>query len=189
MLRNKKGQFIPGDKKESLEERRYRFAKMKESWKNRANYIRDIKDPKLYNIWRSFRFSKKGKKAGNCKEWNSYRTFYNEMFPSYEPGKRLVRLDKTKPFSKINCVWATEEQAANLNSNVVLIEYKGEKRTIKEWAYLLNKSPSAIKDRYYKYKNVISIEEILLGRKSLPRKKSSLLMNYQGRREGIKLLE
>ena len=167
-----KGQFSKGHT-ETKEEKLYRIERMKAPWKNRADYINDIKDPKIYNIWRSFRFTKRGKKIGNSESWNIYREFYEDMFPTFENGKRLIRIDKTRPFSKENCIWATNEEAGILKGNNILIEYNSKKRTIKEWAYLLNKPISSIRNRYHKYKNIISIEEVLFGKNLLPRKNIS----------------
>ena len=74
---------------------------LSKSWKNREDYIGDIvaECPPLYNIWRGFKFSKKGKKIGNDESWDSFRQFYNDMRESYFPNATLQRIDKNKPFS------------------------------------------------------------------------------------------
>lgn len=33
------------------------------------------KYPKIYNVWRCIKFTKKGKKIGHSKEWNDFITF------------------------------------------------------------------------------------------------------------------
>jgi len=155
---------------ETKEEKLYRIKRMKEAWKNRAAYIKDIKDPKLYNIWRGFKFTKKGKKAGCSQVWNSYKNFYNDMFPTFSSRKRLIRIDKSKSFSKRNCMWATDEEASNLRGDNILIEYNGEKKTFRDWGYSLNRSMHGIRDRYYKHGNTYSTQEILFGKKRIPKR-------------------
>jgi len=142
-----------------------KIKRMKDAWKNRKDYIKDIKDEHFYNIWRSVKFTKKGKQIGCTNKWDTYRSFYEDMFLTYQPNKRLIRMDKTKKFSKNNCIWATDEESGNLIGNNIIITYNNEEKTIKEWAYSLNKLISSIRNRYHKYKNTITIKEILFGKK------------------------
>lgn len=63
--------------------------------------------PKLYNMWRAFRFTDKGKKAGNSEEWNDFRVFYNDTRPFYREDLVFRRKDTTKPYSKDNFMFVT----------------------------------------------------------------------------------
>lgn len=45
------------------------------------------KYPRIYNTWRSIRFTKKGKKIGHSEEWNDFITFFNDVKDSYSKGK------------------------------------------------------------------------------------------------------
>ena len=160
--RNEKGQFVKG-RIETEEEKLKRIKAFQESWKDRPGYIADIRDecPKLYNIWRAFRFTEKGKKVGNSEEWNNYRTFYNDTRPFYKEGLVFRRKDTTKPFSKENFMFITTEEAGQLHT--IQIEYKGQLYTFKQLAELSGNTTSSIKNRYYKHPEY-TIEEIIFGR-------------------------
>ena len=167
MKRNEKGQFIKGHTRTTEEEIK-RINGMKIAWKERNDYISDIVQecPKIYNSWRSFMFTEKGKKIGHSDEWNNFRTFYNDVRPTWKNGKVFRRLDITKQYSKDNFVWVTPEEADNMpKRNIIIIEFNGEKHTIKDWAEKIGTTQSAIRNRYHKHKNDFSIEEILYGKK------------------------
>ena len=104
---------------------------LQESWKSRKDYIGDIraKHPRIYNSWRSIMFTQKGKKAGISEEWKNFRTFYNDVVLSYQDGKVFRRLDATKPFSKDNFIWVTNEEAMLLKSNLITITYNNKTAT------------------------------------------------------------
>ena len=140
---------------------------LSKSWKNREDYIGDIvaECPPLYNIWRGFKFSKKGKKIGNDESWDSFRNFYNDMRQTYFPNATLQRIDKNKPFSKENARWMSRHDAALVNNPTVLLTWNGKTLSITEWANEIGCSPSSIKNRYYKHKNDYSVDEILYGKK------------------------
>ena len=165
MERNTKGQFTKGSVRTTEEELK-RIQGMKDAWKSRNDYIGDIVNeyPKIYNSWRSFMFTDKGKKIGHSEEWSDFRTFYNDVVSTYEQGKVFRRLDISKPFSKENFIWITPEDAKNLpKSTTIYIEFNDEKHTIKEWSKIIGVTESAIKNRYYKHKNDFTVEEILYG--------------------------
>lgn len=167
MDRNQKGQFTKGSTRTTEEELK-RIQCMKNAWQEREDYIGDIvnKHPKIYNSWRSFMFTDKGKKVGHSEEWSNFRTFYNDVVSTYEPDKVFRRLDITQPFSKENFVWVTPEEAKNLpKSTTIYIEFNDEKHTIKEWSEIIGVTESSIKNRFYKHKDDFTIEEILYGKR------------------------
>jgi hypothetical protein len=147
-----------------------RSESLKQSWRNRPDYIGDIKHPKIYNIWRSIRFTKKGNLIGCSEEWKEYRTFYNDIKDYYEEGNRLVRLDKSLPFSKDNFTFMSDKESSNYKNNNILLTYNKETKTLLEWSLKVNRSLYGIRNRYYKYKNITS-EEILFGKKKVPIRK------------------
>lgn len=167
MTRNEKGQFTPETHKSLTAEEKVRISRrMSEAWKDRDDYIGDIKEKsaRVFNSWRAIRFTEKGKKAGCCEEWKDYRTFFNDVFPSYIPGLVLRRKDIYKPWSPQNFMWVRAEEAGAVRAKVV-IEYNGEALTIVQWGERLSIPYNQIKQRYYKHKNDFSSEEILFGRK------------------------
>ena len=142
---------------------------LSKSWKNREDFIGDIvgECPPLYNVWRSFRFTKKGKAIGNEASWNSFRNFYNDMRESYFQKATLQRIDKSKPFSKDNVAWISRHDAAVINNPTIMITYQGKTLSIVEWAQEIGCPPSAIRNRYHKHKADYSTEEILYGKRKL----------------------
>ncbi len=166
-MRNSKGQFVAG-RKESAEEKLRRIDGMRKAWRDREDYIGDIVSecPRIYSSWRAFRFTKKGKRQGNSPEWNNYRTFYNDVRPTYQEGFVLRRLDISKPFSKDNFIWLSVDDAIDLHEGrKVFLTYCGETMCLKDWADKLGVSLAAIKIRYYRHKDSYSVEEILFGKK------------------------
>lgn len=169
-IRDSKGRFLKGRviDDEPIETRLKRIQSLQNSWKNRPDYIGDIKDqnPKVYNVWRGIMFTDKCKKQGISEEWKSYRNFYNDVISTYEKGKLFRRLDTSKPYCKENFIWVTKEESSLLlKENSVTIEYEGERLSIKQWADKLNVSTYGIKNRYYKRdKFNYSIREILYGK-------------------------
>ena len=166
MERNEKGQFVKGGKM-TAEDLVKKSRGLIQSWKSRDNYIGDIKNahPRIYNSWRAIMTTTKGKAAGHVKEWGSFRTFYNDVVPTYEKGLVLRRKDILFPWGPDNFMWVTPAEAGETRTKVTL-EYQGKNLSLKQWADELNTSIAAIKCRYFKHKDEYSVEEILFGRKT-----------------------
>lgn len=122
------------------------------------------KYPYIYNSWRSFKFTEKGKKIGWEENWDKFINFFNDVSPTYEKGKVFRRKDPTKPFSKDNFIWLTPQDAAKHKGNIIVLEYNGEKHDLSEWAALTNQTVSTIRNRYFKHKNDYTIKEIIYGK-------------------------
>lgn len=137
-----------------------------EEWRKRKSLSDLINNNKcLFNSWRAFRYTQKGKSIGNDPSWNSFQNFYNDMHDSYKPGLQLSRLDKNKWFCKDNCTWLTSEENNLLKRNYVRIKYNGKSLTFKEWSAEIGVRASAIKNRYFKHKDWC-VKDILYGKRS-----------------------
>lgn len=174
-MRNSKGQFEIG-RQETFEEKEIRVKALVESWKNRTDYIADLGNKKIYNCWRSFMYTIKGKKIGCSSEWKDYRTFYNDVVDTFIEGLTFSRIDKTKPFSNSNFIWLNKEVAGNIRDNIIKIEYNGATKTLKEWSIQHKLSLSGIRQRFHRDKNLTS-EEVIFGKKKQPQRK--LLSAYE----------
>lgn len=97
-IRDDKGRFILSisAQDEPIEYKIKRSQSLKESWKNRDDYIMDLvtENPKIYNSWRAIRTTKKGKNAGNEPRWDNFRLFYEDVSKTYKEGLILRRKDK-----------------------------------------------------------------------------------------------
>lgn len=160
------GRFVQGHQ-ETPETRIKRINANRLAWKSREDYIGDIKEkcPRLYNIWRGIRFTNKGKKIGCSKEWENYRNFFNDVFPSYKDGLLMRRPDTTKPYSIDNYIWVSKEDESAFKSNSIYLTYNNETLLLKDWADKLNISLHGLRIRYHRHKDEYTVEEILFGRK------------------------
>ena len=154
---------------ESPEEKVKRINASRNAWKNRENYIGDIKEkcPHLYTVWRGIRFTQKGKKIGCSKEWENYRNFFNDVYPSYQDGLLFRRPDINKPYSKDNFIWLKKDDEAMFKSRSIYLTYEGETLLLKDWADKLGLSLAGLRIRYHQHKNDYSVEEILFGKTAL----------------------
>lgn len=123
-----------------------------------------MKYPRIHNVWRSILYTEKGRRAGCSEEWRDFLTFFRDVFPTYEKGKLFRRKDPTKPFSKENFEWLTEEEAYDKRRSVK-ITYDGKTLSFRDWSVLIDRSEHGIRKRYYSDKN-LSTEEILFGVRS-----------------------
>lgn len=127
---------------------------------------------KLYSIYRGMlsrcyykkdlnfkNYGEKGIKV--CKEWkDDFLKFYEwslengyreEILPNGRTLLTIDRIDSHKGYSPDNCRWITiQEQQQNKCTTVYLI-YKGEKRTITDWAEKIGIDRNTLYDRIYVY--------------------------------------
>lgn len=163
------GRFKKGHSKEQIpvEEKLKAMYALQESWKKRKDYIGDLlkENPRIYNSWRAFMFTQKGKKIGHSDEWNDFRVFYNDVAPTYKKGLVFRRIDVSKPYSKDNFIWINPSEESLLHDKLVTLTFEGETLPLNMWATKYNISKAAIKCRYYKHKDTYTVEEIIFGKK------------------------
>lgn len=123
---------------------------------------------KLINSFRSFRYTKKGKKIGFDPSWNCFENFKNDMEPLYSKDKILLRKDKNKNFSKENCYWGNKGEENDYKSTLLI--HNNKTKSLKEWCNELNLNYCGVRQRYFKGKNYTS-SEVLFG-KRISNKKS-----------------
>ncbi len=86
-----------------------------------------------------------------CKEWHNIEEFEKWVVSSgFIKGMTLERIDVNGDYCPDNCKWATKKEQANNRRNTVYLEYKGEKHTISEWAYIFGMNRSTLNNRIYK---------------------------------------
>ena len=78
-----------------------------------------------------------------CKRWLKFENFFQDMGKRPE-GMTLDREDNNGNYEPGNCRWATQkEQCRNTRRNK-FVEYKGEKKTISEWAEQIGMSSTTL---------------------------------------------
>jgi hypothetical protein len=109
-------------------------------WQNmiRRCYEPNKKDYKNYG----------GRGIGVCSRWlESFENFYVDMGDCPE-GMTLDRKNNDGNYCKENCRWATKiEQMNNKRSNVWK-EYKGERKTVAQWARSLDIHEGTLRTRF-----------------------------------------
>lgn len=90
-----------------------------------------------------------GRGIAICDAWLSDRAaFYSwAVSNGYQDNLWIERIDRDGPYRPENCRWATpKEQANNMSRNRFLI-WKGEKKTVAEWAGVLGVRSRALQHR------------------------------------------
>ena len=121
-------------------------------------------DHPLYGVWRhiiercenprgnSYK-NYGGRGIAICTEWRSdFEAFYNWAISSgYTPGLSIDRIDVNGPYSPENCRFATRIQQGRNKRTNRLLEYRGEIKTLSEWAEIMGIPMPTLWARLTKY--------------------------------------
>lgn len=84
-----------------------------------------------------------------CKEWiDSFENFLSDM-GERPAGMSIDRIDNEKGYYKDNCKWSTRLEQNNNKRNNRILTYRGIKRTLNQWARILNISRCTLKSRLH----------------------------------------
>lgn len=88
-----------------------------------------------------------------CDEWNkSFESFANWSFNNgYKEGLSLDRIDNSKGYCPSNCRWIDWKKQCNNRKSNIVIDYKGESKTLKQWQEELGFDYRFVNQRIYKY--------------------------------------
>jgi len=112
---------------------------------------------RVYNVWRQMHqrcvnprspsyknYGARGIRV--CKQWKSFEAFIADM-GDRPRGYTLERRDNDKGYSKGNCYWATmKAQSVNKRTNRI-VEFRGKRQTLSQWAEELGVSWSNLRQR------------------------------------------
>lgn len=73
-----------------------------------------------------------------CKEWqDDFMNFYNWAIENgYSDSLSIDRKNVNGDYCPENCMWSTSIEQANNKRNNIIINYRNESHTLKEWSYL-----------------------------------------------------
>ena len=110
-----------------------------------------LSNTRLFRIWRGIktrcnnsnspeynRYGARGIKV--CQEWlDDFMNFYNwAMSNNYSDDLTIDRIDVNGDYCPDNCRWATPSEQANNKRNNRIVEYKGQKYTLKQLSVKYN---------------------------------------------------
>ena len=107
-------------------------------------------------FWAFDRYGGRGIKL--CEEWHDYPTFRDWCINNgYAENLTIDRIDNDGNYQPDNCRWVDRKTQANNKSNVRHITYKGETKTISEWAEIVGVNRQTLYSRIFTYN--IPLEE------------------------------
>lgn len=117
---------------------------------------------RLYNTWLNMkqrclnknnpRYSNYGGKGVKiCYEWLDDFTKFKDwaIGNGYRENLTIDRIDVDGDYEPANCRWISNNQQQNNKTNNRMIEYKGETKTLKEWAKHLGINYKTLQKRIY----------------------------------------
>jgi len=128
----------------------------------KANTTHGMRNSPEYRIWLAMknRCTNPNDKAaykyygGNgisvCKRWSdSFQAFFDDMGP--KPGRKyeIDRIDNSSGYKDDNCRWTTRKEQVRNRSNTLKLTFKGETKSIAEWAEITDFSYHLLRQRKY----------------------------------------
>lgn len=105
--------------------------------------------------------------------------FYNwAMANGYNDNLSIDRIDNNGNYEPSNCRWADQEEQQNNKSNNYLITYKGETKTLAQWAKELNIKEGTIRSRIRYGWSIDKIFETPINNNAVNRKARIKLITY-----------
>lgn len=106
------------------------------------------------NMWRRCTYSKHkafpdygGRGIKVCERWEKFENFYADMGAKPDPKHSLDRIDVNGHYEPGNCRWATASDQLNNTRRNHTVEFRGESKTISEWAKAMNMSHETLRAR------------------------------------------
>lgn len=124
------------------------------------NFKHNLTNHPLYVIWAGMKARCENKshfgypyygKRGICvcEDWHEFIKFYQWAILTYRKGLEIDRINVNGNYEPSNCRWVTKKENARNRRNTFYIEYKGNKKSLPEWAEILNIRYQKLYDRLY----------------------------------------
>ncbi len=155
---------------------------MKPSKKTKTWSEHGLSGKKEYHIWTTLRgrcnnphdkrFQNYGGRGITCsQEWDSFKTFYEDMGPRPSAQYSIDRIDNDGGYSKENCRWATREEQNNNRRYCRHVFHLGQTKTESQWARLYGIKVTTLRMRL---------------RRGVPIEKALTMKNYASRQTSNK---
>jgi len=82
-----------------------------------------------------------------CARWRKFENFFADMGAKPAQEFSIDRIDNNGPYTPQNCRWSTAKQQQSNRCNTLVVTYKGETKTLTEWAQVTGLSLGLIKER------------------------------------------
>jgi len=96
-----------------------------------------------------------------CSEWMDINSFIRDMGERPSKNHSIDRIDNEKGYSKDNCRWATLIQQARNKRDTVFITYKGETKSLSDWAEFKGVKRGTM---YMRKRRGYTVDEIINGK-------------------------
>jgi len=86
-----------------------------------------------------------------CDSWRTFENFYADMGDRPTPTHSIDRINNDGNYEPSNCRWATKREQANNRRVTKIITFKGQSKSVSDWAREVNLEPSTLMTRLGKY--------------------------------------
>lgn len=93
-----------------------------------------------------------------CERWtNDFWAFVSDMGPKPDPSYSIERIDNDGNYEPGNCVWASPKQQTRNTTRTNIIEFKGKRLCLTDWAKLLGIPRSTLSWRFHTLKEPVEV--------------------------------
>lgn len=85
-----------------------------------------------------------------CERWKTFENFHEDMYPTYQEGLTIERINNNDGYSPKNCKWATRAEQDLNRRGVHVVEINGEKFSVFGLSKRFGLTPSCVSHRYKK---------------------------------------
>lgn len=132
-------------------------------------------DHRLYSVWKNMRSRCTnpnrqhyhvygGRGISVCDRWQDFNLFIEDMYPTFEEGLTLDRIDVNGNYCPENCRWANIEEQSNNKRDSLKLLFEGEYYTEAQLSRKTGVSRTTIQQRR---RNGYSVDEMVYGREGV----------------------